>query len=143
MDDTDKKLLDVLRDNARISLSSLSRVLHLSRSTVQDRIAKLERRGVIAGYTVRLGRDIAAREIRAQVMLKIVPRALEDVVAFCRRHKSVTALHTISGEYDLAAMLRAETTSELDEAIDAIAMLKGVERTQTSVLLSTKFERAQ
>ena len=142
MDETDKKLLDVLRDNARISLSSLSRVLGLSRSTVQDRINKLESRGVISGYTVRLRPDIAAREIRAQVMLKIVPKALDDVVSFCRRQGAVTALHTISGEYDMAAMLRAETTAELDEAIDAIALLKGVERTQTSVILSTKFERA-
>ena len=142
MDETDKKLLDVLRDNARISLSSLSRVLGLSRSTVQDRISKLETRGIIAGYTVRLRPDIAAREIRAQVMLKIVPKALDEVVSFCRRQRAVTALHTISGEFDLAAMLRAETTAELDEAIDAIALLKGVERTQTSVILSTKFERA-
>lgn len=142
MDETDKKLLDVLRDNARISLSSLSRVLGLSRSTVQDRINKLESRGIIAGYTVRLRQDIAAREIRAQVMLKIVPKALDDVVSFCRRQSAVTALHTISGEYDMAAMLRAETTAELDAAIDAIALLKGVERTQTSVILSTKFERA-
>lgn len=142
MDETDKKLLDVLRDNARISLSSLSRVLGLSRSTVQDRINKLENRGVIAGYTVRLRQDIAAREIRAQVMLKIVPKALDDVVSFCRRQNAVTALHTISGEYDMAAMLRAETTAELDDVIDAIALLKGVERTQTSVILSTKFERA-
>lgn len=142
MDETDKKLLEVLRDNARISLSSLSRVLGLSRSTVQDRISKLEGRGIIAGYTVRLRPDIAAREIRAQVMLKIVPKALDEVVSFCRRQRAVTALHTISGEFDLAAMLRAETTAELDEAIDAIALLKGVERTQTSVILSTKFERA-
>ncbi len=143
MDETDKKLLNVLRDNARISLSSLSRVLGLSRSTVQDRISKLERRGIIAGYTVRLGQDIAEREIRAQVMLKIEPRALDGVVHFCKRQVAVTALHTISGEYDLAAMLQAETTAALDEALDAIAMQKGVERTQTSVLLSTKFERAR
>lgn len=105
-------------------------------------MAKLERRGVIAGYTVRIGQDVAAREIRAQVMLKIVPKALDEVVAFCRRQSKVTALHTISGEFDMAAMLRAETTAELDVAIDAIALLKGVERTQTSVILSTKLDRA-
>lgn len=142
MDKIDTQLLQVLRDNARISLSSLSRVLGLSRSTVQDRMAKLERRGIIAGYTVRLGQDIAAREIRAQVMLKIVPKALDEVVAFCRRQPAVVALHTMSGEFDMAAMLRSDTTAALDEAIDAIGLLKGVERTQTSIILSTKFERA-
>lgn len=142
MDATDQQLLDVLRDNARISLSSLSRVLGLSRSTVQDRLSKLENRGIIAGYTVKLGQDQAAREIRAQVMLKIMPKALDEVVSFCRRQSAVVSLHTISGEFDMAALLRANTTTELDQAIDAIALLKGVERTQTSVILSTKFERA-
>jgi DNA-binding Lrp family transcriptional regulator len=143
MDLTDKKLLTELRQNARLSLSALARILGLSRSTIQDRISKLEGRGVIAGYTVRLGQDYAAREIRAQVMLKIVPKAQDEVVAFCRKLPAVASLHTISGEHDLAAVLRAETTAALDEAIDAIGLLKGVERTQTSVILSTKFERAR
>jgi len=143
MDDRDKKLLAELRGNARLSLSALARILGLSRSTVQDRISKLERCGIIAGYTVRLGQDYAAREIRAQVMLKIVPKAQDEVVSFCRKQPAVTELHTISGEYDLAAELRAETPAALDAAIDAIALLKGVERTQTSVILSTKFERTR
>lgn len=142
MDATDRQILEALRENARLPLSALARIVGVSRSTAQDRLAKLEARGVIAGYTVRLGQDHAAREIRAHVMLKIVPKAQDEVVAFCRRQPSVAALYAISGEFDLAAVLRADTTAELDEAIDKIALLKGVERTQTSVLLSTKFERA-
>jgi len=143
MDKTDKRLLAELRQNARLSLSALARILGLSRSTVQDRITKLEQGNVIAGYTVQLGQHYAAQEIRAQVMLKIVPKAQDEVVAFCRRQPEVAALHTISGEHDLAAVLRADTTADLDAAIDKIALLKGVERTQTSVILSTKFERAR
>lgn len=142
MDITDKKLIDVLRQNARISLSALSRVMGLSRSTVQDRITKLEQKGIIAGYTVRLGADYAGREVRAQVMLKISPRAQDEIVAFCRRHTAITRLYTISGEFDLIAHLRAESTIALDQVLDDIGRIKGVERTQTSVLLSTKFERA-
>jgi len=142
VDRIDKDLLMELRQNARLSLSSLARILGVSRSTIQDRLSKLEKRGVISGYTVKLGQDYAAREIRAQVMLKIVPKAQDEVVAFCRAQPSVTTLQTISGEFDLVAVLQTETTAELDATIDAIALLKGVERTQTSVVLSTKFDRA-
>lgn len=142
MDATDKRLIDVLRQNARISMSALSRVMGLSRSTVQDRLSRLEVSGVIAGYTVRLGSDYAGREVRAQVMLKIMPRAQDEIVAFCKRHTAVTRLYTISGEFDLIASLRADSTAALDNALDEIGRIKGVERTQTSVVLSTKFERA-
>ncbi|MCK5574732.1 MAG: Lrp/AsnC family transcriptional regulator, partial [Sphingomonadales bacterium] len=57
MDATDQKLLSLLRENARASTSALARDLGLSRSTVQDRINRLEKRGIVAGYTVRLGEE--------------------------------------------------------------------------------------
>ena len=142
MDVTDKNILDTLRQNARIPLSALARVVGHSRSTVQDRINRLEARGIIAGYTVRFGTDTEARMIRAQVMLKIEPRVQDAVVAFCRRQKAITGLYTISGEYDIAANIRAESTGALDEILDEMGRIKGVERTQTSVVLSTKFERS-
>lgn len=142
MDQTDKLLLEALRQNARMSLSALARVVGVSRSTAQDRLTKLEERGVIAGYTLRLGEDFSGREVRAQVMLKILPRAQDEVVAFCRRHAGITRLYTVSGEYDLIAHLRAESTAAIDDVLDELGRLKGVERTQTSVILSTKFERA-
>ncbi|GHF19609.1 AsnC family transcriptional regulator [Kordiimonas sediminis] len=141
LDETDRKLFALLREDARRSVSDLARTLKLSRSTVQDRIARLEDRGFINGYTVRVGEDYLGRTVLAHVMLKIKPKVQDDVVAFCARQKVITSLYTISGEYDLAAVLRAATTAELDETLDALGKLDGVERTQTSVVLSTKFER--
>ena len=141
MDDKDTSILTLLQENARLSLSELARRSGLSRSTVQDRIARMEQRGVIAGYGVRMGADVRARQVRALVMLKIMPRAQDGVVGYCQREKAVRSLYTISGEFDLAALLVAETTAALDTALDAIGRQKGVERTQTSVLLSTKFDR--
>ena len=58
-----------------------------------------------------------------------------------RMRPRVRALHTISGQYDLIAMVRENSTQELDACIDAIGELDGVERTLSSIVLSTKFER--
>lgn len=140
-DDLDKKLLTLLRSNARLSVSALARELRVSRSTVQDRIGRLEDRQIIAGYTVRLGTQASERRVRAFVMLKISPKSQDAVVAFCKSNVYVRALYTLAGEFDLAALVSADTTIELDEALDAIARVRGVERTQSSLLLSTKFER--
>ncbi len=141
MDDIDNSLVALLRENARMSLSEIARQVGVSRTTAQDRISRLERRGVIAGYTVRLGQDVRARQVRAHLMLKIKPRAQDEVVAFCKREPAVRTLYTISGEFDLASLLVADTTAELDTALDAIGHQKGVERTQTSILLTTKIDR--
>ena len=137
----DRQLIDLLRQNARMSVSSLSRSLGVSRSTVQDRLTRLEAEGVIAGYTVQLGDHMEAQRVRAIVMLKIAPHAQDEIVAACRRMQSVASLFTVAGEYDLAAVVSADSTGQLDEALDALGRQKGIERTQSSVILSRKFER--
>jgi DNA-binding Lrp family transcriptional regulator len=65
MDDTDRQLLSLLRDNARASVASLAKVLRVSRGTVQNRLARLEADGTITGYTVRLKPQAEGHRIRA------------------------------------------------------------------------------
>ncbi|MCA1941525.1 MAG: Lrp/AsnC family transcriptional regulator [Caenispirillum bisanense] len=141
MDDLDRRLLDCLRQDARASTAALARKLQMSRSTVQARIRRLEETGVIAGYTVRLTEDFSARLIRAHVMLSVSPKLAAAVVHALRRMEGVRALHTISGVYDMIALTAAETMEQMDALIDRIGALEGVERTTTSILMTTKFER--
>ena len=141
MDNLDKSLLQSLSLNARTSTSALARQLNVSRSTIQDRMNKLELRDIIQGYTVRLGREFSHRQIRAQVLISVLPKASGEVVAAMRRMTEVTALYAISGEYDLIAVISAETTDAIDRTLDAIGALEGVEGTNSSIILSTKFQR--
>ncbi|RMB07814.1 Lrp/AsnC family transcriptional regulator [Eilatimonas milleporae] len=141
LDETDRRLLDLLRENARLGISDLARRTGLARSTVQTRLDRLERGGAIQGYTVRLGQAATGALVRAQVMMKVAPKAQDAVVARCRGLSAVTVLHTISGGYDLVAEVAAPDTEALDAALDSIGRMEGVERTQSSVLLSTKINR--
>lgn len=141
LDDLDRRLLDCLRQDARESTAALARKLRVSRSTVQARIKRLEDTGVIAGYTVRLTEDFSARLIRAHVMLSVSPKLAASVVQALKRLEGVRALHTISGVYDMIALTAAETMEQMDTLIDRIGVLEGVERTTTSILMTTKFER--
>ena len=137
----DRRLLNLLSANAREGVSALARKLGLARSTVQERIAKLERQGVIAGYTIRLGRETVERQIAAHVMLSIDPKQSDRIVAELKRMPELRALSAVSGAYDLMAVVAAETTKRIDEVLDAIGKIPGIARTTSSIILSTKFER--
>ncbi|KLJ01725.1 Lrp/AsnC family transcriptional regulator [Luteimonas sp. FCS-9] len=137
----DVRLLSLLRENARLSTAEIARRLGLSRTTVQSRIERLERDGVIGGYTVRVRDDFEQGHIRAQIMISVRPRQMTPVVTALRAIDAVRALHSVSGPYDLIALGVVPTVADMDVLTDRIGCLEGVERTTSSIILSTKFER--
>lgn len=139
--DKDRDLLALLSENSRMPVATLAKKLGLSRTTVQARIERLERDGVIAGYGIRLSDKYAASLIRAHILITIAPKALAQVVSALERLKPVTALHSVSGNFDLIALLAAPSVLELDQTIDEIGTLDGVERTLSSIILSTRISR--
>jgi DNA-binding Lrp family transcriptional regulator len=137
----DRELLALLGENGRIRVATLARKLSLSRTTVQARLDRLEREGVIAGYGVRLSEAYASSLIRAHILITIAPKALSKVTASLGQVQAVTALHSVSGSFDLIAIIAAPSISELDRLIDEIGAIGGVERTLSSIILSTRIAR--
>lgn len=141
LDPTDRELLNLLRSDAREPVASLARKLKLARSTVQERIARLEKSGVIAGYTVRAGDAFAERQILAHVMISVDPKQAASLTVDLKKMPEVRSLAAVSGAYDMMAEVAAETTAKIDAVLDAIGHLKGVQKTMSSIVLSVKFER--
>ncbi len=141
LDDTDRALLALLRDNARLPTSELARRLKLSRTTVQSRLTRLERERVIAGYTVAVADEAEAALVRAHVMITLEPRKSAPIESVLRRIDEVRTLHSVSGPYDLIAVVAAPSIGELDRLIDRIGALDGVERTTSAIVLSTRIRR--
>lgn len=139
--DKDRALLALLSENARMPVAELARQLDVSRSTVQARLERLEETGVIAGYQVRLSDAYQSGLIRAHVMIVMAPKALNAVTGALNAIHEVTALYSVNGPYDLIAIVAAPSISELDRLIDKIGELSGVERTLSSIILSTRLAR--
>lgn len=137
----DELLLSLLRENARASTAQIARRLNLSRTTVQSRIDRLEREGVISGYTVRVHDEYERGQIRAHIMITVHPKQMTSVVAALRAMPELRVLHSVSGSYDLIAVAAVPTVSDMDLLTDRIGAIEGVERTTSSIVLSTKFER--
>jgi DNA-binding Lrp family transcriptional regulator len=141
MDAIDEQLIQALRENARASTAELARLVGRSRTSVQSRIERLEKRRVILGYGVRLAPEHDLGAVRAHVMIKVGAKESRAVTAALRAIAQVRVLHSVSGEVDLIAIAVTASVSEMDEVIDRIGGLEGVERTTSSIILSTKFER--
>jgi DNA-binding Lrp family transcriptional regulator len=141
MRDADQKLIDLLKANAREPTASLARKLGVARSTVQERIARLERDGAIKGYTVRLGDQQVSSRIRAIVMIATDVKSGERTIVELRKFPEVRALYAVSGTFDLVATLEADTPARMDAVLDRIGRTHGVARTVTSIVLSEKISR--
>jgi DNA-binding Lrp family transcriptional regulator len=141
LDPTDHALLALLRENARQPTAALARRLGLSRTTVQSRLERLERQRVITGYTVRVAEELEARQVRAYVMITVRPKQAGGIEAALRRIDEVRSLHSVSGTFDLLAVVAALSIGELDALIDRIGSLDGVDRTTSAIVLSTRIDR--
>jgi DNA-binding Lrp family transcriptional regulator len=141
MDAIDEKLLLALRDNARASTAWLARLVGRSRTSVQSRLERLEREGVIVGYSVRVAPEHELGAVRAHVMIKVGPKEARAVTVALKAIPQVRVLHSVSGDVDFIAVAATASVAEMDEVIDRIGALDGVERTTSSIILSTKFER--
>ena len=105
------------------------------------RIARLEKTNVIAGYGVRLGQDVLDASISAYVGIIIAPKYGQDVQKRLGRMPEVQLLCAVSGEFDYVAWLRAGSPDRLNDLLDQIGGLEGVERTTTSIILARKIDR--
>ena len=137
----DEALLALLREDARASTADIARKLGLSRTTVQNRIARLQAMGVFRGFTVRVDEEHERNRIRAHIMLTVRPKQMPAVARALQGMPEVRVLYSISGGHDLIALAATATVGEMDVLTDAIGAIDGVERTNSSIILSTKFER--
>jgi DNA-binding Lrp family transcriptional regulator len=141
MDSLDLQIVELLKVNARLPVVKIAKALGVARSTVQLRLKALEDSGAITGYTVSLGQRTAGRGIRAFVMVQVESHSEGDVVRTLSRRHEVAKLWTVSGRYDLTAMVQSDSMEEIEKVIDRVRTVKGVTDTMTIMVLSTKVDR--
>ena len=137
MDDTDRKLIAILRDDARTAVATLAKRLGVSRGTVQNRIDRMMREGAILGFTLRLPPETDGRRVRAIMSIAVEGERSSAVVAALRGFPDIEAVHATNGRWDLVAELNAESLGAFSAALDGIRQIKGIATTETSILLAT------
>lgn len=142
MDDIDRRIVALLRENARRSFQDIGQQVHLSAPAVKRRLDRLERDGVVLGYTAIV--DPGAFGWRAEAFVDLycegnmpgsaIKRAVE-------REPGVVSAHTVAGEASALLHVMAEDTKGMELALERIRATDGVIRTVTEIVLSTLFNR--
>ena len=137
MDATDRELLSLLRENARLPVAALAKTLRVARGTVQNRLARMEKEGTIIGYTVKLKPQAEDQRIRALMTVAVEGNRTDEVLRALRGDPAVCALHTTNGRWDIVAELRTDSLEAGDRVRGRIRQIDGISNTETSLLLST------
>jgi DNA-binding Lrp family transcriptional regulator len=138
MDALDRSLIALLRADSRKPAAALAEALKVSRGTIQNRIDRLVREGVIQGFTVKTRPDVDANRVRAVMTIAIEGERSGAVVRALRGLPEVAAIHTTNGRWDLVADLDVATLADFSASLDRIRQIEGIASTETSILLATQ-----
>jgi len=137
----ERELIALLQADARQPVAQLAKTLGVSRLTVQKHMQRLQHKQVIQGFTLRLHPNYLGRQIVAHMLIATDQKRMGAVVRSLEVISVIRSVYSISGEYDLVADLAADSTAELDDAMDQVSAIEGVERTHSSMLLAQKIHR--
>ncbi|MGO4326340.1 Lrp/AsnC family transcriptional regulator [Cupriavidus sp. 2TAF22] len=137
MDAFDHQLLALLRADARASVALLAHRLGVARTTITNRMARLEKSGVIVGYTVQLRPEARPDAIAAWMSVAVDGNQTREVIATLLGEPGIAALHDTNGRWDLLAEVRASTLEGLANVLERVRLIKGISATETSIHLQS------
>ena len=138
MDLIDIKILEVLQENARVSISDLSKKVNLSLSAVSERLKKLENSKIISKYTVILEPKLMGKDLSVIISIGLESTSdTQSFLDFVQSEPEILECHYITGEYEYMLKVTTTNTHTLEMIMNRIKSFNGIKRTQTNVILST------
>jgi len=133
LDEIDERIIDIMKSNARTSLSAIAEELGLSKTAVKKRIDRLVSSGVIRRYTIELSTESV---VRALVFVKTEAKGrTTEVAQSVKKIRYVDKVFEVSGDYDIVAIVTSPTVEKLNESIDNIREVPHVASTVTVMVL--------
>ena len=142
LDATDRALLVLLSNDARVSHRSLARSLGIAQGTVTNRIRRMEEQGVIQGYSVTLDPVQLGWSLTIMAGLRIEKGRMIDVQQKISADPRVFAVYDVTGDWDSIVLARVQDRADLDNLTKTVFTLDGVSRSYTHVVLNTVKEQA-
>lgn len=136
-DDLDRRLLALLRADGRASTAALAERLKVSRGTIQNRIDRLQRSGLLVGFTIKLRNEVEGSGVRAITLIEVRGGATDALIAALKQIPEVVQVHSTNGRWDLVAEIRTETLGEFDRVLRELRAIKGVANSESNLLLAT------
>ena len=141
IDETDKKILNVLMTNSKLSLREITKKVGVSVATVMNRVNNLEKQGIIKRYTTIVDYDKLGFDVEILVEVRISKGKLFEVEKKIAIHPNVFAVYDLTGDFDAAILARFKSRRQMDNFLKKIQTYDFVERTNTRIILNTIKEK--
>ena len=138
IDEIDSKILDILKDNARLGYTEIGKAIGLSRVTVKNRVESMEKSGIIRGYKAVIDQTSAPGGIKFFVDIETAPEAYEDVALALSKDKRIRQMYSTTGSCKLHAVGFAPSTEDVGYfARNLFKNTKGVKKLTWDIVAST------
>ena len=137
LEETDRKILNILVNNSRLSLRQIAKKANVSVATVMHHIKKLEQERIISGYSTKLDYEKIGYDIEVIIEIRISKGRLLDVEKKIAVHPNVFAVYDITGAFDAIVLARFPTRRQMDNFLKKIQTYEFVEKTETKLILKT------
>jgi Lrp/AsnC family leucine-responsive transcriptional regulator len=141
LDEMDRKILGLLKQDAQIAYAEIGKKVHLSAPAVHARVKKMESQGVIQKHTITISPEALGSSLCAFIRIARSKGLAAPVAEAFLKIKQIEECHTTAGEDCLFVKVRVQNSLELSKILDQIRQTEGIDRTITSVVLETHFER--
>lgn len=141
LDDLDRRILTLLRTDARLPTAKIAAQLGVARTTVHTRVTRMEKQGTIAGYSVVLRDASAEATVQVVIMLEVQQKETARIIKRLEGYPEIRLCLSINGDYDLLLSAEAPRIEDLDVLVDALGAMPGVLRTNTSVVFGRRIDR--
>lgn len=136
LDETDKKILQVLQQDARLSLRQIAKKVGVSVATVMYRLRGLEEDRIIQKYTTKLDEEKLGYDVQVVIEARISKGKLFEVERKIAIHPNVFAVYDVTGDFDTVIIAKFKTRRAMDKFLKKIQTFPFVERTQTKLILN-------
>jgi Lrp/AsnC family transcriptional regulator for asnA, asnC and gidA len=144
LDETDMEILGILEHNAKARMHTIAKKLGVPQSTVHHRIKRMEKDGIIAGWTIRKDYEKMGLSVKAHILihvnvtaLKQMKKSQKDLASKIRKFENIEAVDIIAGEADLMVTARCSDLKSLqDVLLEQIQSIEGITKTKTMIVIS-------
>ena len=142
LEETDKKILNIIVENSRLSLRQIAKKAGVSVATVMHHIKALEKEGIIRKYTAKLDYEKMGYDVEVMIEIRVSKGRLLDVEKKIAMDPNVFAVYDVTGAFDVLLLARFPTRSKMDNFLKKIQTYEFVERTETRLILRTMKEES-
>lgn len=138
MDKIDRQIINMLQQNARVSLKQMSQTCYISSPAIAARISKLEKKGIITGYHSTVNLEKLNFHVKAFVQVQLEPRQKKEFYPYIQQIPNVIECNCVTGDFSEVMEVVFPSTSDLDDFINVVQQKFG--KTSTQIVFSTSVQ---